>query len=190
MLSELLYSTGVSVCIVLLYNYAEGKRGDAPGTGWMAQVCPSSKVSIVSSHTFSDCYFFTRVDVIPFSLPLPSPPPPFLFSPPPPSFSPFLPASPTVSSTLRSLSNVYREQGQLETAEELEKLTKEKVRPLPPRWEPEGRWCTPRFPSPGAGPGPAGQSGPAAGGRGTEADTLTVQEPAGLLRDSLTAILS
>lgn len=35
--------------------------------------------------------------------------------------------SPTVSSTLRSLSNVYREQGQLETAEELEKLTKEKV---------------------------------------------------------------
>ena len=36
--------------------------------------------------------------------------------------------SPTVNSTLRNLSNVYREQGQLDKAEELDKLTKQKVR--------------------------------------------------------------
>ena len=35
--------------------------------------------------------------------------------------------SPTVSSTLKSLSTVYREQGREETAKELEQLTKEKV---------------------------------------------------------------
>ena len=35
--------------------------------------------------------------------------------------------SPTVSSTLRSLSAVYREQGRVETAQELDKLTGEKV---------------------------------------------------------------
>jgi len=37
------------------------------------------------------------------------------------------PHSPTVSSTLKSLSTVYREQGREETAKELEQLTKEKV---------------------------------------------------------------
>ena len=37
------------------------------------------------------------------------------------------PFSPTVSSTLRSLSTIYREQGRLETAQELDKLTGEKV---------------------------------------------------------------
>ena len=39
----------------------------------------------------------------------------------------FMFPSPTVSSTLRSLSAVYREQGRLETAQELDKLTGEKV---------------------------------------------------------------
>lgn len=39
----------------------------------------------------------------------------------------FMLFSPTVSSTLRSLSAVYREQGRLETAQELDKLTGEKV---------------------------------------------------------------
>ena len=38
-----------------------------------------------------------------------------------------IPCSPTVSSTLRSLSTVYREQGRLETAQELDKLTTEKT---------------------------------------------------------------
>ena len=38
--------------------------------------------------------------------------------------------SPTVNSTLRNLSNVYREQGQLDKAEELERLTQQKV-PIP-----------------------------------------------------------
>ena len=39
----------------------------------------------------------------------------------------FFTCSPTVSSTLRSLSAVYREQGRVETAQELDKLTGEKV---------------------------------------------------------------
>ena len=36
--------------------------------------------------------------------------------------------SPTVTSTLRSLSHVYREQGHLETANQLDQLTKEEAR--------------------------------------------------------------
>ena len=35
--------------------------------------------------------------------------------------------SPTVNSTLRNLSNLYREQGQLDKAEELDRLTQQKV---------------------------------------------------------------
>ena len=43
------------------------------------------------------------------------------------SFSPFPLSSPTVSSTLRNLSNVYREQGQVDKANELDQLIKQKV---------------------------------------------------------------
>lgn len=60
----------------------------------------------------------------------PPPQPSDHFTSPLSSSHPPLPAghSPTVNSTLRNLSNVYREQGQLDKAEELDKLTKQKVR--------------------------------------------------------------
>ena len=81
---------------------------------------------------------------------------------------------------------MYREQGRLETAEELEKFTKEKVG-VPSEGDAVrgGRGLPPYFliPSSGVGPGPAGQSGAAAGGRRGEPHPFTVQEPAGLLTD-------